>query len=885
MAHYPADTFQEATEIAIESSNQLHGVINGDANAEVTVEDGSKIPSVRKAMVDSLYFKPPIAWAQGEYEDTYNQLREFVDGDVRTWWFAKGATVSTPVLMTTNPATDPNWTLWSAVTLNAATYETQKRLAAEAGLNMVGSFLLGGTVTNVGDVVFYETDGKYYGWGGSLPKVVPAGSTPATSGGIGAGAWIDRTSAALRDDINVVVKRFDNVADMVADSALLVGQLVETTSYYAGWAATNYCAAGGNTYEIVAGGTGAADGGSYINLTNGLQAKATFPNGVSFRKFGAHPDISDTTDDYLPVKSAITYAYKNNAEINEKTESVYYVGSQITLGDVPKQAFKVNGPTPMVSDQTLTGVRNGLVFVGLNSLATKPMFKFYSLAATDYRGIEGIEFNNVRFDCTSGCSGLEFNNTKPTDITYIPKLDEVASWTSNIALNSTCTFFIKNCSFAGVRPTLSSADGYSRLTGRSYTFGLTASRSFSSIIDNCDFDGFDDQVVFYGSDSPLVNRINLRFCLRGISFVKQSNYKVTHFAKNIWNKNCYYYSVFSDCNADISKFNYETTSRNSGGVETTPLFTSEVAASGTALTVTIPANSATATFNADVTGLIKTRCSVVYFVTDTVGNVIPLTFVSTSGSTATLPDTVRLPIGVTSALVSVGIESGVIFSGCSSKLTNSHCNGYRIAVLTHNAQGDIFIDGITSENTLNMQYWRSIEVVDNRFYSVERTIMRKCWIKIGQGINGEIIKQINNHPQTNLCKMTPSPLGGSSDIPCAKSTDESGNYTTFALPSFGIRGGGHIYTPDAPRNLAVTSGVTLKYTVTAKLDPYYTGSDTSLTASLVRSANTAGVNALGTVGTLTTTAQVYVFTAAYAQPFAVFFSANALVFDVKCTLA
>ena len=127
MAHYPADTFQEATEIAIEASNQLHGVINGDANAEVTVEDGSKIPSVRKAMVDSLYFKPPIAWAQGEYEDTYNQLREFVDGDVRTWWFAKGATVSTPVLMTTNPATDPNWTLWSAVTLNAATYETQKR--------------------------------------------------------------------------------------------------------------------------------------------------------------------------------------------------------------------------------------------------------------------------------------------------------------------------------------------------------------------------------------------------------------------------------------------------------------------------------------------------------------------------------------------------------------------------------------------------------------------------------------------------------------------------------------------------------------------------------------------------------------------------------------
>ena len=201
MAHYPADTFQEATEIAIEASNQLHGVINGDANAEVTVEDGSKIPSVRKAMVDGLYFKPPIAWAQGEYEDTYNQLREFVDGDVRTWWFAKGATVSTPVLMTTNPATDVNWTLWSAVTLNAATYETQKRLAAEAGLDMVGSFLLGATVTTTDDVVFYETDGKYYGWGGTLPKIISAGSTPATPGGIGAGAWVDRTQETLRSEL------------------------------------------------------------------------------------------------------------------------------------------------------------------------------------------------------------------------------------------------------------------------------------------------------------------------------------------------------------------------------------------------------------------------------------------------------------------------------------------------------------------------------------------------------------------------------------------------------------------------------------------------------------------------------------------------------------
>jgi hypothetical protein len=36
---------------------------------------------------------------------------------------------------------------------------------------------------------------------GSFPKVVSAGSTPATAGGIGAGAWVDRTQETLRSEL------------------------------------------------------------------------------------------------------------------------------------------------------------------------------------------------------------------------------------------------------------------------------------------------------------------------------------------------------------------------------------------------------------------------------------------------------------------------------------------------------------------------------------------------------------------------------------------------------------------------------------------------------------------------------------------------------------
>ena len=418
MAHYPADTFQEATEIAIEASNQLHGVINGDANAEVTVEDGSKIPSVRKAMVDSLYFKPPIAWAQGEYEDTYNQLREFVDGDVRTWWFAKGATVSTPVLMTTNPATDVNWTLWSAVTLNAATYKTQKRLAAEAGLNMVGSFLLGATVTTTDDVVFYETDGKYYGWGGTLPKIIPAGSTPATSGGIGAGAWVDRTQETIRSELNILVKRIDNVAAMVADSALTIGDLVETTSYHSGWGTTAYGVTGGNTYLVVAGGTGTADGGSYINLANGLQAQALFDSDVIyFEQFGAKGDALN--DDTLHIQAAIDFVspYKWMGSVTATKAS--FSGAKFKLSGRGK--FRITSRIRINPFVVISGASGGGWFggdVGLKLYADYDDTLGYVIDTSTFNAsgvrVDGLTSTGSDFDrgLIVGCPGWELRNVR-----------------------------------------------------------------------------------------------------------------------------------------------------------------------------------------------------------------------------------------------------------------------------------------------------------------------------------------------------------------------------------------------------------------------------------------------------------------------------------------
>lgn len=63
------------------------------------------------------------------------------------------------------------------------------------------SFEKGFNVETWNEVLLWEEDGDYYRWDGTLPKNVPAGSTPESSGGIGLGAWVSVGDASLRGDL------------------------------------------------------------------------------------------------------------------------------------------------------------------------------------------------------------------------------------------------------------------------------------------------------------------------------------------------------------------------------------------------------------------------------------------------------------------------------------------------------------------------------------------------------------------------------------------------------------------------------------------------------------------------------------------------------------
>ncbi|HGF6560270.1 TPA: hypothetical protein ACF2YT_001165 [Providencia alcalifaciens] len=94
------------------------------------------------------------------------------------------------------------WIFNELVTKFKIEYE-QALLAA--GYAPAGTFQEGADVVSRNSTVLWKLpdgDGDYYRWDGDLPKQVPAGSTPQSTGGIGKGAWVSVGDASLRSDLH-----------------------------------------------------------------------------------------------------------------------------------------------------------------------------------------------------------------------------------------------------------------------------------------------------------------------------------------------------------------------------------------------------------------------------------------------------------------------------------------------------------------------------------------------------------------------------------------------------------------------------------------------------------------------------------------------------------
>lgn len=122
------------------------------------------------------------------------------------------------------------------------TIEGLRKLAQEAisafGYIPMDSFQDGATLTLPNQVLRDKSTGEYYRWDGDFPKVVASGSNPASSGGVGVGAWISVGDAALRSSLASkegysLIGELQSVADFYGMTGF-TGKKVSLKSWYAG---------------------------------------------------------------------------------------------------------------------------------------------------------------------------------------------------------------------------------------------------------------------------------------------------------------------------------------------------------------------------------------------------------------------------------------------------------------------------------------------------------------------------------------------------------------------------------------------------------------------------------------------------------------------------
>lgn len=114
-------------------------------------------------------------------------------------------------------------------TIEGLRWVAQQAIAAFGYITLV-SFEDGNTLTLPNQVLRLEATGEYYRWDGTLPKTVPAGSTPDSTGGIGDGAWVAVGAAAFGQSIAIV----DSVKDLMAVGDKSANNVRYVTGYVPG---------------------------------------------------------------------------------------------------------------------------------------------------------------------------------------------------------------------------------------------------------------------------------------------------------------------------------------------------------------------------------------------------------------------------------------------------------------------------------------------------------------------------------------------------------------------------------------------------------------------------------------------------------------------------
>lgn len=251
-------------------------------------------------------------------------------------------------------------------------------------------------------------------------------------------AQLQSDVSAIQDNLTTTIIVHDSIAAMVADSSLIFGSNVRTTGYIAA------SDRGNSLYETVLGGTGTADGGSFIDLDNGLQAKLIVQNPqLPVEIYGIGLGLG--TDD-VQFQRAINFATANSLEIilgfaYTFTSEMFLPANSHLRGD---GTLTFNGP--------LTGPENSALRIDASNTTIENMTIIGNNVGTSTAGIisasgsanlDNTTIHNIIMtsDATSG-SGITLITSDHGDDMIISncKLDLLSTATdSNGILISTTT--------------------------------------------------------------------------------------------------------------------------------------------------------------------------------------------------------------------------------------------------------------------------------------------------------------------------------------------------------------------------------------------------------------------------------------------------------------
>lgn len=214
---------------------------------------------------------------------------------------------------------------------------TAEEAIRKFGYITMDSFEDGATLTLPNQTLRYEANGEYYRWDGGFPKIVPAGSTPDSTGEVKLGAWVGVGDAALRWQISdpdsatkypeLQIARWRDAGDVRgwnlrgdgSDEAVLLQQVINT----------------GNVFipegMIISHSTVTIPKGTQIKLADGAALRSLIKDALSFEKDEmftlASSAASGTTTLTLASAPADTNFDKVLIKRSEDTSDAWYIAN------------------------------------------------------------------------------------------------------------------------------------------------------------------------------------------------------------------------------------------------------------------------------------------------------------------------------------------------------------------------------------------------------------------------------------------------------------------------------------------------------------------------------------------------------------------------------